>query len=149
VSSSLSIRVRVLFLTEATEATPASQALRQPPHRLHRVHTQPPSPDPASWRRRQREARAHRVALPTEHEAATGGRPRPDMHARRPSAVDRPPPLAQHESRPQTLQRYTRRESPAATILASPSGCAEGLAPAAARRREWGRRRPREGEGAT
>jgi hypothetical protein len=33
---------------EATEATPTSLALRQLPHRLHRVRTHPPSSDPAS-----------------------------------------------------------------------------------------------------
>jgi hypothetical protein len=121
--------------------------LRQPPHHLHRARTQPPSPNPASRRRHQREARARRVALPTEHEVIAGGRPRLDLHAHRPSAIDRPPPLAQHESYPQTPQRYTRRESPATTILASPSGCAEGVAPVTARWR-GGRRWQREGEGA-
>jgi hypothetical protein len=115
---------------------PPRRSASQPPHRLHRACTQPPSLDPASWRRHQREARAHRVALPTEHEAVAGGKPRPDPHDHRPSVVNRLPPLAQHESRPQTPQRYAMRESPAATILAIPSGSAEGLAPAVARWRE-------------
>jgi hypothetical protein len=115
---------------------PPRRSASQLPHCLHHACTQPPSPNPTSWRRHQCEARARRVALPTKHEAATGGKPRPDPHAHHPSDVDRLPPLAQHESLPQTPQRYARRESSAATILASSSGSAEGLAPAAARQRE-------------
>jgi hypothetical protein len=100
---------------------------------------------PATGRNQPPRAARHRLTAEEDE-------PQPDLQARCPTGAVRPSPRSptrkKHAPGRRRESRTTRgEESLAATFLARPSGCAEGPAPAAARRRGRERRWRREGVG--